>query len=495
MRRRSIALLAAVLAAMVTTAEAQDSLRVRRAGPGRAGTVLREVAAAPHRLLAADTGRITLLRDSVVDGSLLVVGGDIAVAARVRGDVTVVGGDLFMHPGGAIEGRAIALGGCVYTSTLATISGAVECERDALYVVRRAGATLEVAWTPPRDEGIPAISIPFPAGLRIPTYTRVDGLGLPWGPQLLLLDGRLEIDPIVTYRSATGELDPQILMRAGVGSLWFLDLEAGRGTRTNDAWIRDDPLNSFLALVAGRDVRNYYRARYAVARGGRRWERGATLLSAWIGGQIERARSTHARAPWSAFNRRDSVEGMSRPNPTIDAGDLGSILAGVGTSWERGGVELESRLESEVVLKSPLERQFVQTTGNLVVGFPTFRTQRVSFEAHAVVTLGDTAVRQRFTYLGGSGTIPTLDLLSLGGDHLVFVESRYEIPIERLQIPFAGAPVIMLRHLMGSAGVDTLPDLVQNIGARLSVRPLRIDYVYDPASGEDELKLSVSFGR
>jgi hypothetical protein len=480
---------------LTSSGHAQDSLRIRRAGPGRAGTIVREAAAAPHRVLVADTGRITLPRGSVIETSLLVVGGDVAVGGRVAGDVVVVGGNLFMHPGGAIDGRAIALGGCVYTSTLATIAGEIECDRDARFEVRRTPPFIDVAYVEPREEDLPALALPFPAGLRIPTYTRVEGLGLPWGPRLRLFQGRLDIDPTVTYRSATGALDPQLRLTVGAGTLWFVEAELGRGTRTNDAWIRDDLLNSVLALFAGRDVRNYYRSRYAVARGGRRWERGATLLSAWFGGQAERDRSTHARAPWSAFDRRDSVEGLARPNPAVAHGDLGSLLAGVGLSWESAGVELTSRLETEVVLDAPGDASFAQTTGHAAIAFPTFGTQRLTFEAHAVFTGGDPAVAQRFAYLGGSGTLPTRDLLSMGGDQLVFLESRYEIPIDRLQIPFSGPPVVVLRHVMGSAGVDSLPDLVQNIGARLTIRPLRFDVAHDPASGDSEFKVGVSFGR
>ena len=476
-------------------ADAQDTLRIRRAGPGRAGSLVRASAAAPHHLAAADTGRITIPRDTVIDQSLLVVGGDVAVGGRVRGDVVVIGGDLFMHPGGAIEGRATALGGCVYTSTLATIAGDIECDRDVDYETRRANGVLEVSYMEPREEGVPAVSIPFPGGLRIPTYTRVDGLGLQWGPRVRLLDGDIEIDPTVTYRSATGDVDPLVRFSAGGVSLWFLDVEAGRGTRTNDAWIRDDLLNSVIALAAGRDARNYHRSRYVLVRGGRDWERGGTLLSAWIGGQAERDRSTHARAPWSAFERRDSVEGMSRPNPAVAHGDLRSLLAGLGTTWERGGVTLEARLEGEFVLDAPQDAQFVQTTAHTTAAFTTFGTHRLTFEAHAVLTGGDPAVPQRFAYLGGSGTITTRDLLSMGGDQLLFLESRYEIPIERLRIPMSGPPVIMLRHAMGSAGIDSLPDLVQNVGVRLTVRPLRLDFAHDPASGESEFKIGVGFGR
>jgi hypothetical protein len=492
---RRLAVVLAVAVLVGPAAEAQDSLRIRRAGPGRAGTIVRESVAAPHRFLPADTGRITLPRDTVVEGSLIVAGGDIAVGARVRGDVVVIGGDLYMHPGGAIEGRAAALGGCVYTSTLATIAGEVECDRDVHYAVRRAPPFVDVSYVAPSEEGIPAVSVPFPAGLRIPTYTRVDGLGLPWGPRVVLAGGLVEIDPTITYRSAIGEIDPGLTVVVGARTLWFLELEGGRGTRTNDAWIRSDPLNSVIALFAGRDVRNYYRSRYAVVRGGRRWERGATLLSAWIGGQAERDRSTHARAPWSAFNRRDSVEGMARPNPPVAHGDLGSVLGGARLMWEKGGVELAAHVETERVLDAPEDARFTQTTGNLTVAFATFGTQRLTFETHGVWTAGRRAVPQRFAYVGGSGTITTRDLLSLGGDQLLFVESRYEIPIERLRIPFSGPPVVTLRHAMGSAGLDSLPDLVQNVGVRVTLRPLRVDFAHDPSTGDSEVKVGVSFGR
>lgn len=489
-----LAALAAILFA-APPAAGQDSLRVRRAGPGRAGILLREAVASPHQLILADTGRVTLPRGTTIDQSVLVLGGDVAIGARVRGDVVVVGGDLYMHPGGAVDGDAIALGGCIYASSLATIAGSTECVRDATFDVRRTDAAVEVSYRPNRQDGIPVVALPFPAGLRIPSYTRVDGLGLQWGPRATLAGGAVEIDPTLTYRSATGEIDPQLLVRTGIGGLWFTELRGGRDTRTNDGWIRSDALNSLLTVVAGRDVRNYYRSRYAAVRAGRRWERGVTLWSAWLGARAERDRSTRARAPWSALDRRDSIEGMSRPNPPIAAGDLLSGLVGIGVDWEKDGVLLAARLESEIVLDAPGDARFVQTTGHAAVGFSTFGTQSAQFELHAVHTGGDRAVPQRFAYLGGSGTLPTLDLLSLGGDQLVFVESRYDIPIDRIVVPLLGSPIISFRHMMGSAGVDSIPDFAQNIGVRVALFPLRVDFTHDPKTGDSEFRLGVGLGR
>lgn len=493
--RPALAALAAFLVAAPFGAAAQDSVRVLRAGPGRAGVLLRQTVESPHRLILADTGRVVLARGTTEQGPLLILGGDVGVGARVNGDVTVVGGDLYMHPGGEITGNVLAIGGCIYSSSLATISGETECVREALYDVRRRGTVVEVTYRPFRDEGIPVVSVPFPGGIRVPTYTRVDGLGLQWGPRITFGGGSVEIDPTVTYRSATGELDPQVVARTGVGGLWFTELRVGRDTRTNDAWIRSEPLNSLFTLVAGRDARNYYRSRYATLRAGRRWERGLATWSAWVGGQFERDRSTVARAPWSFLDRRDSVEGMSRPNPSVAHGDLGSGLIGFGVDWEREVVRFGATVETEFVMDAPDDANFVQTTAQMNVDFQTFGAQRLRFELHAVHTAGDEALPQRFAYLGGSGTLPTLDLLSLGGDQLLFVESRYDIPIERLAIPVLGPPIISLRHMMGSAGVDSLPDFTQNVGVRLALNALHVDLVYDPKTDESELTLGVGLGR
>ena len=68
---------------------------------------------------------------------------------------------------------------------------------------------------------------------------------------------------------------------------------------------------------------------------------------------------------------------------------------------------------------------------------PTEGTQRgVLVQPHrrppfgnAILTRGDTAPAQRFGYLGGAGTLSTVEpLLSIGGDEMLFLESRYVHP-------------------------------------------------------------------
>jgi hypothetical protein len=112
-----------------------------------------------------------------------------------------------------------------------------------------------------------------------------------------------------------------------------------------------------------------------------------------------------------------------------------------------------------------------------------------------LLTAGDTAPPQRWSYLGGSGTLPTFELLEFGGDQLLFIESRYVVPIDRLVIKLLGTPTVTLRHMLGSAGVSRLPALEQNLGVRLTLGFFRTDYVIDPASRESDISFALSFFR
>jgi hypothetical protein len=226
-------------------------------------------------------------------------------------------------------------------------------------------------------------------------------------------------------------------------------------------------------------------------------------LTPFVGARVERGWST---GPDSATTTRpfvvlgrDNREGVLRPNPPVVRGRIASALAGAELDWESPQrVVISSTLLVEQAFNGPTDAfdAFTQVTGHLELGFPTFKTQSFELAAHAVATGGD-APPQRWAYLGGNGTIQTLDLLEMGGDRLAYVESRYNIPIDRVQIPFAGSPIFTLRHVIGSAGVGRLPTFVQNVGARLQVAVLRLDYTIDPASrkGAFDVSFAVPFGQ
>src|SRR6478609_7994295 len=73
------------------------------------------------------------------------------------------------------------------------------------------------------------ISLPLGVGLRIPSYDRVNGLALPWGPQLNVGDEVLQADALVTYRSNLGKWDPSLEAYLRPGDNNELKLTAGRG--------------------------------------------------------------------------------------------------------------------------------------------------------------------------------------------------------------------------------------------------------------------------
>ena len=347
------------------------------------------------------------------------------------------------------------------------------------------------------------ISLPLLFGLRIPTYDRVNGLTLPWGPKLELGEGKLDVDGLVRYRSNLGKWDPSLegIIRSGGSS--ELRFFGGIGTFTNDAWIRSDLTNSATALFAGADTRNHYRANRANARFATTLTRPSFSLTPFIEGNFERDWSTGSlaptKSPWSFYGRKGNLR-MRRPNPRVANGNITSILGGTGVQVVRGGLDgkLDATLEKSLhtslkpdcagvttggLCPQPLPGEsFAQATLDSRVSFPTFGTQTFAFVGHAVLTGGaGIAPAQRFAYLGGNGTLATVNLLALGGDHLVFVSGDYKIPIDRIQIRFLGNPFIAVTYAAGNAGIDSVPALIQNVGVGAGVGLVRVDYSIDPA--------------
>jgi hypothetical protein len=183
---------------------------------------------------------------------------------------------------------------------------------------------------------------------------------------------------------------------------------------------------------------------------------------------------------------------MLRPNPQIDNGKIGSILLGGAGDWlietvnTHAAVDIEigrASLDSVAGAPIPADRTFGQVTFDGTIDFPTFGTQSIRFDGHAVLTTRGATPRQRFAYLGGSGTLPPLDLLVLGGDQLIYLDSRYNIPIDRFRLPVLNAPPLLtLRDAIGGAGVGRAPTLHQAIGLRVSVSAAYVEFMTDPAT-------------
>lgn len=492
--------LSAVVACIAAArAGAQLSLRIEAPRHARAAQSLHAVVGTPHDVMRTDTTRrLAIPRGTTLPRSVIVLGGNASVGAVVRGDVIVVGGDLFLQPGAAIHGRAVALGGAVYGSTLATVRGGVESFRDETFdqIDVPGGLLLRYRRIPTQQT---AVELPIFEGLRVPSYDRVDGASTPWGPLLRPTSG-IEIEPIVTYRSHLGAWDPSLDVRVSVGDSTRLTINARRATLTNDAWIHSDLINSITALFAGSDTRNYYRADRVDLALRRTIRRASLEAESWVGARTERAWSvgtpdTLGSRPWTVVGRGDA-DNFLRGNPPVRRGRISSGVVGGTARLQLGDVRVNALGEVEVPWQAPGDARFVQVTADGSIQFPTFGGQRFRADLHAVATPGDTAPPQRFAYLGGSGTLPVVQPpLSLGGDQLFLLDSRYEVPIEGVKVPFAGSPVLALRHRIGSAGVQRLPRFIQNVGVLATLSFLRLEYALDPATREQRVSAALSFAR
>jgi hypothetical protein len=476
------ALLAALLAPV--TLGAQEVV-LREPGPERVASIVRTAVAQRHALRVG-TGALVLPRDSLVPTSLLVLGQSTYVSSRVQGDVVVVGGDLFLRTGSEITGRAVAIGGGVYRSFLGTVGGPVESYRDDNYAIAATNERYELVYQGRKRDRPPLLQLAGVQGLLLPSYERVTGLSLPAGALVTLGDRAVEIEPFATYRSRLGVVDPGVKVRIAPEAKLRVEAEAGRSTRTNDAWMRKDLINSFLALGFGNDARNYFRADGGVARAIAHVERPGITFEPFIGGRYERVRPITAVGNVYSFTGRKDAEQMARPNPLVERGEIGSALAGAALDYSVGPVRARLGAEGERSFATPDGTSaFTQVTLDGTIEFPTFGTQRLRIDAHGVATMSDSTPRARYAYLGRGGTLPLLELLEQGGDRLLFVESRYEIPVTAIALPTVGSPTLHLRHLMGSAGVGSLPDLEQQLGVGVGISLLRFEATFDAAGKRD----------
>jgi hypothetical protein len=469
-------------------------IRIDDAGPGVGPEILARAIAQPHTIVTPAEGRYIIARGSEQPSTLIVLGREVVVEGRVRGDVIVVGADLYMHPGANISGRAIAIGGGVYESMLATIGGDVLAFRNFTYDITPIadGYALRYRELYPGSE--PQVQWPGIFGLALPTYDRSNGVSLAVGPRFTPRTMPLVVAPLLTYRSQLGKWDPSVLATYDLDRRTSIRAFVARTTESNDRWIRGDLINSAIFFYNGDDTRNYYRATVGDARLTRRWESVSSQLEGYAGARYEDASSVRpglaaTGGPWTLLARKDEDrDDRLRFNPPIDAGRVTSGLVGAAWSWTDGQVVTHLGADGEVNV------DFAQLTLDGGAELPTFGTQRLLVETHWVVSAREVP-RQRFAYIGGSGTLPTLELLAEGGDRLAYLDFRYDIPIDRIQLPIVGAPVVTLREALGGAALGRFPTIHQNIGLRVAGGPVYVEWMADPVKRLSQFGFGVAMAR
>jgi hypothetical protein len=73
-----------------------------------------------------------------------------------------------------------------------------------------------------------------------------------------------------------------------------------------------------------------------------------------------------------------------------------------------------------------------------------------------------------------------LDLFSEGGDQLLYIDGRYQIPMHWFTLPFVGSPAFTLRELLGGAAVGSFPKIHQAVGARIALKMFYAEWLIDP---------------
>ena len=435
------------------------------------------LASGDYLLVTRDT---LIAEQDTVPRSVLVLDASLILEGDVAGDLVAVGANVFLRPTARVRGDAVNLAGGLYRSELARISGNVEDHPLAPYRVVRFNDTLRIQGI----ESDPRWELPPPLGLRPPTYDRVDGLTLRWEAGYgggFWRNRRQAVRGTLAYHTERGALAGGIEISETRGAS-RVAIGAHRETDTNDRWIRGDAYNSLTFLTTGRDYRNYFEADRVYASVEREFDRSRSRGAARLRAQLERARSLSASDPWTLFG------GEPRSNPPIDAGTIASAILDGSAAWQGPSAILEGAAELE----------FAGNAAGGSVGFGRYlldgtaamralanHTLRVDWRFQGPLPGTRSLPRQRWTFVGGEGTLPTFSISRFRGDRLVFTESRYIIPLpERIGLPLVGTPDFALIHIVGMAWTATDPrDLEQNVGIGLRFPAFAIRAITNPDSG------------
>jgi hypothetical protein len=413
-----------------------------------------------------------------VPGSLMVLDATLILEGVVLGDVVVVDAGAFVRPGAVVRGDVVNAGGGLYRSELARISGTVIDLPNAGYRVVR-----EVDRIVIQASGVPSpLTFDGIQGFHPPTYDRVNGVTAVWGATLRL--PRLgNVTPSIHgqagWQTERGEETYGAWLRLRWGAT---RLEGGidREWDTNEDWIRDDITNSLSVFWDGDDYRDYHDvertwARLAHVFGDEEKSFHGTLR---LGGRIEDALSLERGNPWNLLG--DTL----RTNPAVDDGRTTSLVAAFDMDWTglrtafEGGVEYEVAREWE---GGEFDFDRIAIRGEWAMAALADHTLEIEFFTQAPLR-GDTLPRQRWSFVGGSGTLQTLEFAQHYGDRVAWVENKYIIPLPAwLALPVVGAPDLQLIHAAGMAWLQGQDhDLHQEIGGRLEFFGAFIRYMMPP---------------
>jgi hypothetical protein len=431
-----------------------------------------------------------LARGVSVPGNLLILEAAVRIAGEVQGDVWVVDVDFFLRPAGRIAGDVTVLGGGFYSSQLAQVEGETEYRSlERLRVMPEDGGYVVFAAL----ELPPAIELDGQYGFHLPIYERVNAVTLGWGGTGRLLDvpWRPELSVTLRYRTGPAKFEGSLAQYWNPSARFRFGIEAGRTTESNEAWIRRQWVNSLFFFITGDDFRDYYRAdRVAAALE----FRPRPEIRVRFAGRWEEARSLDARDVTVLFGP-DTV----RANPSVERGDTYGVSGSV--EFERVG--RGSRTAASVTLEGASadvagDFSFLHAEGQF--GLRRTFARRHGLELFAIGR-GDLAGRlpsQRWSAIGGIGTLPTLPILSRRGPRLLFAEATYAFSV--FGAGGFGSADLLLRGSLGSAWSEgATPRFEENVSLAARVLGVELGVAFGPSTiggdWEGRAFLDVRFAR
>ncbi|MDX1578346.1 MAG: hypothetical protein R3266_07665, partial [Gemmatimonadota bacterium] len=284
---------------------------------------------------------------------------------------------------------------------------------------------------------------------------------------------RPELELVGRYRSGPSKFDVSTRVSWYLSERLRIGVAAGRATRTNEGWIRPTWYNSLAHVVAGDDARDYHRSDRAAAElewispEPPLWE-DAPAWSFTLSGGWEEARSLKARDVWVLFGESpfDACPDCAfmptavhepEPNPAIDDGDL--VFGRAGFTWSlrtregrlSWGIGLEAGFDDGLGTAAD-DLDFLLAEGRISARRVTSWGHAWDVFAIARFDLAGTLPRQRYSTMGGVGTIPTMPLRGIRGPRLLYGEASYAVPL--LGLPTLGGLDAFVRASAGGAWAE-----------------------------------------
>ena len=184
-----------------------------------------------------------------------------------------------------------------------------------------------------------------------------------------------------------------------------------------------------------------------------------------------------------------------RPNPPIDEGTLASLVGRADMEWHGETAELSGAIALEWAPGGVGDFEFTQLASTFTWSTDAIANHRVGVTGYGLVPVGPReAPLQRWSHVGGPGTLPTFPSAYQRGDHVGFLNAVYLVPIGRIGLPLVGSPSIRLEYMAGAAWRtgDPTPTPLQNAGAGIQFLVFKAMYHVDPADGFSNG--TVSFG-